>query len=50
MPQAKGKKRPTTTQCGVAVKVVDKYGICDIACTPAKKRKCGYHKKKVNKK
>ncbi len=47
MPRTKATKR--STGCGVAAKVVDKYGICDVACTSAKKRKCEHHKKKVKK-
>jgi len=44
------KKKPSraklSTFCGVPIKVVSEYGICEVACTPAKKCKCGYHKSK----
>ena len=34
------------THCGVSAKVVSDYGICEVACTPPKKKKCDYHKAK----
>ena len=52
MPKKKApvRKKATKTHCGVSTKVVKEYGICDVACTPHKKKKCDYHKKKVKKK
>ena len=44
------KARSPSTKCGVNPTVVKKYGICDVACTPVKRKKCDYHKKKVKKK
>ena len=37
---------PAKTHCGVLERVVSKYGICQVACTPAKMGKCPYHKSK----